>query len=241
MKVFGATVVLGACCAASSGRVSAVGAGADVEADLGSQALVPGGSFVAGCDETEPACPDLARPRRTEVLPTFRIDRYEVTEREYLGCVREGLCTSDRTVWRDGLAMVVATIGDARDYCAWRGMRLPTYLEWEKAARGVDGRRYPWGSGAPTCNLASYCASKSYDEILPSPLFVGRHPAGRSPYGLEDMAGNAPEWTECPPSAHACMGMVRGGNLSGDDGLLAYRAEPVTGSFVLGAGFRCAR
>jgi formylglycine-generating enzyme required for sulfatase activity len=239
MRTCGAIVLLGACCAPNAGRLSAVGA--QVPADVGSQVLVPGGSFIAGCDETEPACPTFAQPRRIEVLPTFRIDRYEVTEPEYLECVREGVCASERTVSTDGMAMEVATIAGARDYCGWRGMRLPTHLEWEKAARGVDGRRYPWGSEAPTCKLASYCASRSHDEIFLSPLFVGRHPAGQSPYGVEDMAGNAPEWTECPPSAEACTGMVRGGNLSGDDGLLTYRADFVSGDYRLGAGFRCVR
>jgi formylglycine-generating enzyme required for sulfatase activity len=90
--------------------------------------------------------------------------------------------------WEDHPAAEVSWFG-ARDYCRWKQMRLPTEAEWEKAARGDDRRRYPWGDEAPSPARAVY--GRAYGATAPG----GRHPAGASPHGAQDMIGNLREWT----------------------------------------------
>ncbi|HSR30624.1 MAG TPA: formylglycine-generating enzyme family protein [Anaerolineae bacterium] len=166
---------------------------------------VPAGEFLMGCADEEidailEDCSDCERslfsheqPQHTVYLDAFWIDRTEVTNAQYLKCVEAGACEQSATIpeqRRDEPDLPVVWVNwyGAQDYAAWAGGRLPTEAEWEKAARGTDGRIHPWGNSPPDCHKANYkgCARKS--------LPVGSLPDGASPYGTLDMAGNVEEW-----------------------------------------------
>ena len=135
-------------------------------------------------------------------LGTFSIDQLEVTNARYRRCVSASICQpSYLTKIRVNNAPLgyaadtqydnypaLVTWNDANTYCQWVGKRLPSEAEWEKAARGMDGRWYPWGNNqdASRANVAI-----GANGLNP----VGSHPDGASPYGVLDMAGNAWEWT----------------------------------------------
>ncbi len=140
-------------------------------------------------------------PQAQIYVKTFYIDTYEVTNRQYLDFLAATGHREPFNVFGEGplsqvdgidnLPVVQVTWNDAEDYCFWVGKRLPTEAEWEKAARGTDGRTYPWGNMAPTSKLANY--DRDWDEgaaLAP----VGSHPDGASPYGVHDMSGNIREW-----------------------------------------------
>lgn len=159
---------------------------------------IPAGPFTMGTDER---LPDEG-PAHTVTLPAYDIDRYEVTNGQYKAFMdatghRSPSQFENRT-WPPGKVdhpVVGVTWNDAHDYCAWAGKRLPTDEEWEKAARGTDARRYPWGEefGMQRANTPLYWTSLGREGDT-SP--VGAFADGASPYGLYDMTGNVWEWTE---------------------------------------------
>ena len=152
---------------------------------------VPAGTFPMGADL---APPGDESPLHMVTLPAFLIYRYEVTNADYRKCVQAGLCDEpqDLRFYADADAadhpVVFVTWYDADAYCSWLDERLPTEAEWEKAARGTDGRDYPWGSEPSPDRLN---AGLRFEGTLA----VGSFPAGASPYGALDMAGNVWEWT----------------------------------------------
>ena len=162
---------------------------------------VPAGPFILGSKKETGRKDEL--PRRKIVLHSFAIDKFEVTNARYLSFVREtghrhppnpygeGLLTSVRGI--ENLPVVQVNWYDAVEYCHWAGKRLPTEAEWEKAARGSDGRMYPWGNDPPTKHHANFERDWDGNETL---HVVGSLPAGNSPYGVADMAGNAREWVQ---------------------------------------------
>jgi len=168
---------------------------------------VPAGAFTMGSDQG----PADERPAHRVDLAAYSIDRFPVTNAQFAEFLnRAGTRNAagvrlfddddpDARVHRVGAnwtadngyenhPAVEVTWTGARDYCAWRGKRLPTEAEWEKAARGTDGRRFPWGNSPPDRARAQHSAR--FNETAPVDAF----PGGASPYGVLGMAGNAWEW-----------------------------------------------
>ncbi|HET7144860.1 MAG TPA: formylglycine-generating enzyme family protein [Anaerolineales bacterium] len=157
------------------------------------QMYVPEGEFVMGMMHNHDF-PDS--PQHTVYLDAFWMDRVEVTNAMYLKCMQENGCTqpvSDNLNYANWIhrdhPIVYITWFQAEEYCHWAGRRLPTEAEWEKAARGTDGRRYPWGNDLPTPRLANYS-----DTMIGVSVSSFRYPLGASPYGVLNMSGNVREW-----------------------------------------------
>jgi formylglycine-generating enzyme required for sulfatase activity len=151
---------------------------------------VPAGAFVMGAADSE-ADPD-EQPVARIFVETFQIDKVEVTNSRYLRCVEAGACSTPvggnpTKRARAEHPVTILSWLQATTYCRWAGKRLPTEAEWEKAARGPDGRRYPWGE-----TFVPDWANAGHTLGLGA---VGLHPRGASPYGALDMAGSVWEWT----------------------------------------------
>jgi sulfatase modifying factor 1 len=234
-----------------------VDAGVDAAPDAGvdppEMVRVQGGSFLMGCNRGE--CEADEKPVHAVTLAPFEIDRTEVTQGAYRGCVDAGECAEPSCAYDpvDQASYPVSCVRheDARAYCAFAGKRLPTEAEWEKAARS-DDRQYPWGNRQPDCTLANAfgCAG------LAQP--VGLHPDGVSPYGAVDMAGNVSEYVAdfyaadyyaSSPAANPTgpadgeERVRRGGGHSGGRDTLSVFDRIAAGPFARGdnIGFRCAR
>jgi len=174
------------------------------------------------CPRQAGKCDPSETPSRTVTLSPYFIDRSEVTVAAFTPCVQAGACSEPPTnaslrfynyagLSRDLHPVNGVTWEQAFDFCSWQGKRLCTEAEWEKAARGPDGRTYPWGDTPPNETLAVMDSTTDRtDESLPWPLVsttaqVCSREAGNSPYGLCDMAGNVWEWVAdwYSPTAYA--------------------------------------
>jgi len=160
--------------------------------------LIPAGKFIRGSDNR---LPDEGPSYQAETK-AFWMDKYEVTNLQYKQFIdathrKSPLHFRNRT-YPEGKVdhpVVFVTWHDAHDYCAWAGKRLPTDIEWEKAARGTDDRYYPWGDDFDVNKVNSPVRWKSLHmegDTTPAGAFEG----GKSPYGLYDMSGNVWEWTD---------------------------------------------
>jgi formylglycine-generating enzyme required for sulfatase activity len=177
---------------------------------------VPAGEFRMGCDVANAGIYGCSNnkdtPLHTVWLDGFAIDKYEVTNAQYRACVEAGKCKRPRKTQSNERAsyfyderyndypVLFVSHWDAQAYCGFAGKRLPTEAEWEKAARGpVDTRIFPWGNEFPDCTRANFTEDFYDDEVYyctNDTVAVGSQPAGASPYGAMDMAGNAFEWVE---------------------------------------------
>jgi len=216
---------------------------------------VPAGEFLMGSASTDKTALDLEKPQRRVVLDGYWIYQYEVTVAQFRAfCDDAGYAYdwNDRKPywgWNDKHPMVNVSWHEARAYAEWAGVRLPTEAQWEKAARGTDGRIYPWGndSSVTKCNTSE----KALRKTMP----VGSYPAGASPYGAQDMAGNVGEWCSDWYDGYSKTALrnptgpatgkwriLRGGSWRylADSARCASRDYGSVGFFWVNAGFRCA-
>ncbi|MBL7182918.1 MAG: SUMF1/EgtB/PvdO family nonheme iron enzyme [Anaerolineae bacterium] len=217
---------------------------------------IPAGEFTMGSDH------EIERPPHSVFVGAFEIDKFEVTNEQFKRFIRETGYVTDAekagdTSWRyyakdkPQHPVVKVTWNDANALCEWAGKRLPTEAEWEKAARGTDSLTYPWG------NDWDVNKANTKDAGYRGTIIVGSFPAGGSPYGVMDMAGNVAEWTSNwfqpypgypgGDSEAQYFGekyrVIRGGGWFSDQNLVRT-TERSASSMTLAnddVGFRCAR
>ncbi len=224
---------------------------------------IPAGPFLMGTQSPKGRADEW--PQRTVQVDAFAIDAVEVTNERYMNFVTTtghrsppnpygtGVLVSVKGI--EQLPVVQVTWYDAKAYCAWAKKRLPTEAEWEKAARGTDGRTFPWGEDTPTAKRANYDREWVDDKTLHA---VGSLPGGDSPYGIKDMSGNAREWVQdwYDPDYYAnaptknpqgpdkgIVRVIRGGSWHSPHSDITATARG-RGGFALqthGTGFRCVR
>lgn len=222
--------------------------------------------LAASCDERSFADESLAHRVR---LSSYFLDRREVSVAEFEACVRVGRCKPPpfergaKRFAQPHFPVTLVTWDDAQAFCSFRGARLPTEAEFERAARGPSGRRFPWGE-LPNTRLANHGRlgidvtddADGFSELAP----VGSFNAGRTPDGFLDLAGNAAEWVQDryatqypdaeqvnpqgPEAAQATSArVVRGGSY---DSPMAWLRGAARGAYLPSErrpsiGFRCAR
>lgn len=245
-----------------SAAVTPAGAGAGASGRVTSSSppegmvYIPGGTFKMGRDDGD----NYERPAHDVKVGPFYIDQFEVTCDQYQRFVEE----KHHKVppgWRDGkypqgwakLPVTGVSWKDAGAYAEWLGKRLPTEAEWEFAARGTDGRRYPWGGDWDPKGANAEGSGPG------RPAEVGLHPRGASPFEVQDMAGNVWEWTadsihsyeggnipedKFSPDAKNRLKVIRGGCYLSDAGsanTTYRRGWPANGADYTQTGFRCAK
>lgn len=218
--------------------------------------LIPAGEFIMGEDFTKKSL----GPRHTVYLDGFYIDQYHVTNLYYQTFVNETRRLAPphwngqkypREIANHPVSFV--SWSDADAYCTWTDKRLPTEAEWEKAARGTDGRMFPWGEK----HLQNH--ANIYQENIKDTTVVNQYPQGKSPYGLYDMAGNLFQWTSSwflpypgnkvpHPNFGKTLRVLRGGSFydcsnyrCGISFQTFNRIALLPQTRAISAGFRCAR
>ena len=158
---------------------------------------IPSGDFLMGSDAQVDAMADADEsPQHRVYLPGYSISRFAVTNEQYARFV-QAKAYQPPSHWQEGKVprgkdehpVVNVSWQDAQAFCRWAGVRLPNEAEWEKAARGTDGRLWPWGNQPPTGKLCNY------NNICGDTTPIGAYKEGASPFGLLDMSGNVWEWT----------------------------------------------
>jgi formylglycine-generating enzyme required for sulfatase activity len=230
--------------------VSCVGVKPPWREGTGEMVSIPAGTFQMGSNDGE----WNEQPVHRVSVAAFQMDVTEVTVDAYAACVRAGSCTAAETgefckggePGKGNHPINCVDWNQATAYCGWAKKRLPTEEEWEYAARGTDGRKYPWGNGAPGSQLCW----KRWESKLGT-CAVGDYKAGASPFGVLDLAGNVWEWTSSGYSNGYSNSrandtrVIRGGGWYDDYPSLvraAFRRVPFRGRALVPdfyLGFRC--
>lgn len=244
---------------------------------------IEGATFQMGSDSGD----EDEKPVHSVALVRYCIDAREVTVADYRRCVNAGKCLAQPTAeWRgisdkdrevrsqscnwtkndrDAHPINCVDWRQSSAYCAWANKRLPSEEEWEYAARGSDGRVYPWGNEPPDAKLLNACAAEcvawaktlgltwksihSGDDGYPTTAPVGSFAGGRSPFGVHDMAGNVAEWTvsgyskDYSRARNDVTRVLRGGSARSEAPKLVNttnRHKNVATDRLGGIGFRCA-
>ncbi len=235
---------------------------------------IPAGTFRMGAQKTDPSQSNYDPEAHVDESPVhevdlgaFQIGRYPVTVEEFRRFIEDDGYQNRRWWKRGGFGkhqrpqeweeqllhpnrpVVNVSWYEAAAYCAWAGGRLPTEPEWERAARGVEGRKYPWGNEAPDADRAN-CEETKIGHATP----VGLFPLGATPEGIHDMAGNVDDWLadwyresydkkSTQANKKQRHRVFRGGSLGTPSSYLRaayrFRIDPVVRYDNL--GFRCAR
>ena len=220
---------------------------------------VESGSFYFGCNDTvDDECRDNEEPGQTIKTDNYWIDKFEVSVREYNKCVQANHCTTQgleqkiRCNWNkqgyDNHPINCVDWFQAQSYCQWQNKRLPTEVEWEKAARGPESYKYPWGNvhymylkGTAVANIDSN-TTKSYDDKYPFTSPIGSYLAGSSPYNAMDMVGNVWEWTQSKNTSPLKHKIIKGGSWFNYPKIAraSIRFKKPTSYRSSNLGFRCA-
>jgi formylglycine-generating enzyme len=170
--------------------------------------LIPAGSFPMGVPHGDRDGGRDEYPRHDVYVDAFYIDKFEVTNGQYLAFVKatghripQNPKNATRNLWQGDTIteslidrpVINVDWADAETYCRWAGKRLPREAEWEKAAKGTSDRRFPWGNVEPTNKHLNFNQQWIGEKTL---MPVGSYEAGKSPFGVYDMAGNVWEWVQ---------------------------------------------
>lgn len=192
-----------------------------ISADEKDMVKITGGEFKSG------------EAMKTVSVKTFHVDKYEVTNKSFAKFSKDWETPSGR----ENHPAVEVTYFDAEAYCKSVGKRLPTALEWEKAARGSDGRVYPWGNDFDSAK------ANTADSEAGSTVAVGSYKSGASPYGVYDMSGNVWEWVDGWSGDDKKYRIVMGGSFFDDSNKAkVYSAlQSIPDDSHTYSGFRCAK
>lgn len=238
--VGGTTLVTAALDASGSVVVRGIFPQQDTIASDSEMVLVPAGVFIMGPDTAESSV----------AVDTFRIDPMEVTNRAFsaflnadtafakyfydsMAIAKTGSAFEPKTGFEEH-PVTYASWSAANAFCTWKGKRLPLEKEWEKAARGEDGRTYPWGEAAPDTTMLNWSSK------FGGTTSAGRFEAGKSPYGIYDMSGNVWEWCSDAISSNRVR---KGGGWNSNTSSVhpSYQSKISPSSKEKALGFRCAK